>query len=131
MRLEHLADPSVERGVEQDYARGLPLAEAMRPEALLVWAMNGAPLTMLREEDDQIPVVARMRVEERAALSDIRNLYVYSSSGAQKVPLEAISSIALVVSPDVLAICCEAAETVPAEVETSPIAAPSFSRIAL
>jgi sulfane dehydrogenase subunit SoxC len=38
------ADHGVERGVEQDYARGLPLAEALRPEALLVWAMNGAPL---------------------------------------------------------------------------------------
>ena len=38
------ADHGVERGVEQDYARGLSLAEAMRPEALLVWAMNGAPL---------------------------------------------------------------------------------------
>jgi sulfane dehydrogenase subunit SoxC len=34
----------VERGVEQDYQRGLGLPEAMRPEALLVWAMNGAPL---------------------------------------------------------------------------------------
>jgi sulfane dehydrogenase subunit SoxC len=34
----------VERGVEQDYARGLPLAEALRPDTLLVWAMNGAPL---------------------------------------------------------------------------------------
>src|SRR5215213_3244820 len=38
------ADHGVERGVEQDYARGLPLAEAMRPEVLLVWAMNGVPL---------------------------------------------------------------------------------------
>jgi sulfane dehydrogenase subunit SoxC len=37
-------DHGVERGVEQDYARGLPLAEALRPETLLVWAMNGAPL---------------------------------------------------------------------------------------
>jgi multidrug efflux pump subunit AcrB len=32
-------------------------------------------------------------MEERAALSDIRNLYVYSSSGPQKLPLEAISSL--------------------------------------
>jgi sulfane dehydrogenase subunit SoxC len=38
------ADHGVERGIEQDYARGLPLAEALRPEALLVWAMNGMPL---------------------------------------------------------------------------------------
>jgi DMSO/TMAO reductase YedYZ molybdopterin-dependent catalytic subunit len=37
-------DHGMERGVEQDYQRGLPLAEALRPETLLVWAMNGAPL---------------------------------------------------------------------------------------
>jgi sulfane dehydrogenase subunit SoxC len=37
-------DHGIERGVEQDYARGLPLGEALRPETLLVWAMNGAPL---------------------------------------------------------------------------------------
>ncbi|MGY1780434.1 sulfite oxidase [Geodermatophilus sp. SYSU D01036] len=38
------ADHGVERGVEQDYTRGLPLAEALRPDVLLVWAVNGAPL---------------------------------------------------------------------------------------
>jgi len=38
------ADHGMERGVEQDYARGLPLADALRPESLLVWGMNGAPL---------------------------------------------------------------------------------------
>jgi sulfane dehydrogenase subunit SoxC len=38
------ADHGVERGVEQDYARGLPLADALRPEVLLVWLMNGVPL---------------------------------------------------------------------------------------
>jgi sulfane dehydrogenase subunit SoxC len=38
------ADHGVERGVEQDYARGLPLAEALAPETLLVWGMNGSPI---------------------------------------------------------------------------------------
>src|SRR4051794_15475920 len=38
------ADHGLERGVEQDYARGLPLADALRPEVLLVWGMNGSPL---------------------------------------------------------------------------------------
>lgn len=38
------ADHGVERGVEQDYARGLPLGEALRPDTLLAWAMNGQPL---------------------------------------------------------------------------------------
>ena len=38
------ADHGVERGVEQDYQRSLPLAEAMRDELLLAYEMNGAPL---------------------------------------------------------------------------------------
>ncbi|MDQ4038149.1 MAG: sulfite oxidase [Actinomycetota bacterium] len=38
------ADHGIERGVEQDYARGLPLAQALRPEILLAYEMNGAPL---------------------------------------------------------------------------------------
>jgi DMSO/TMAO reductase YedYZ molybdopterin-dependent catalytic subunit len=38
------ADHGLERGVEQDYARGLPVSEALRPDVLLVWGMNGAPL---------------------------------------------------------------------------------------
>lgn len=38
------ADHGIERGVEQDYRRSLPLAEAARPEVLLAYEMNGAPL---------------------------------------------------------------------------------------
>jgi DMSO/TMAO reductase YedYZ molybdopterin-dependent catalytic subunit len=38
------ADHGVERGVEQDYARGLRLADAMDGEVLLADEMNGAPL---------------------------------------------------------------------------------------
>ena len=38
---------------------------------------------------------------------------------------------AFVASPEVVAICCDAADTAPAEEETSPIVTPSFVRIAL
>ncbi|HKS46323.1 MAG TPA: sulfite oxidase [Amycolatopsis sp.] len=38
------ADHGVERGVEQDYRRGLALDEARREEVLLAYQMNGAPL---------------------------------------------------------------------------------------
>ena len=38
------ADHGVERGVEQDYQRALPLAEALREDALLAYEMNGQPL---------------------------------------------------------------------------------------
>jgi len=58
-----------------------------------VVGMNGYELTVLREGDKQIPVVARLRLEERARLSDVESLYVYSSQGTQKVPLKQVSSI--------------------------------------
>jgi len=38
------ADHGVERGVEQDYQRALPVAEALREEVLLAYEMNGAQL---------------------------------------------------------------------------------------
>jgi len=38
------ADHGIERGVEQDYQRGLPLAEAMADGVMLAYEMNGAPL---------------------------------------------------------------------------------------
>jgi DMSO/TMAO reductase YedYZ molybdopterin-dependent catalytic subunit len=39
------ADRGVEGDVEQVYERALPLEEAMRPDVLLAFEMNGAPLT--------------------------------------------------------------------------------------
>ena len=56
-------------------------------------ALSGSSLTTLRRGDQQIPVVARLRMEERASLSDIQNLYVYSSESNNKVPLLEISSL--------------------------------------
>ena len=56
-------------------------------------ALSGAGLTTLRRGDQQIPVVSRLRMEERASLSDIQNLYVYSSQSNNKVPLATVSSI--------------------------------------
>jgi DMSO/TMAO reductase YedYZ molybdopterin-dependent catalytic subunit len=38
------ADHGVERGVEQDYQRSLPIAEAMREDVLLAYEMNGDTL---------------------------------------------------------------------------------------
>lgn len=37
-------DRGVDRGTEHDYARSLPVAEAMREDVLIVHAMNGQPL---------------------------------------------------------------------------------------
>ena len=54
--------------------------------------MNGMQVTSLREGDKQIPVVIRMRADERARLDDIKNLYVYSQQGA-RIPLRQVSTI--------------------------------------
>jgi multidrug efflux pump subunit AcrB len=56
-------------------------------------AMNGYQVTTLREGDEQIPVVAQMRMEERARLGDVQNLYVYASQGTQKIPLQSVSRV--------------------------------------
>ena len=55
--------------------------------------INGSQVTVLREGDKQIPIVARLRMEERARLADVQNLYVYSTQGSQKVPLRQVSSV--------------------------------------
>src|SRR5262249_32554835 len=55
--------------------------------------MMGSKVTTLREGDKQIPVIARLRMAERAQPEDIQNLYVYSSQGTQKIPLRQVSSI--------------------------------------
>ena len=56
-------------------------------------ALSGYEVTTLRDGDKQIPVVAKLRMDERARLDDINNLYVYSSSGTQRVPLRQVSTV--------------------------------------
>ncbi len=55
--------------------------------------MSGYPVAQLREGDKQIAVMARLRMQERARLSDVQDMYVYSTTGKQKVPLRQVSSI--------------------------------------
>jgi multidrug efflux pump subunit AcrB len=56
-------------------------------------AINGYTLTTLREGDKQIPVMARLRVNQRARLDDVGNFYVYPSSGSQGLPLRQVSRL--------------------------------------
>ncbi len=56
-------------------------------------AMSGVPVTSLQDGDKNIPVVARLQMDERAQLSDIQNLYVYSQSAGTKIPLVQVSDI--------------------------------------
>jgi multidrug efflux pump subunit AcrB len=56
-------------------------------------AINGSTVTALREGNQQIPVIVRLRAQERAQLSEIENLYVFSSQSQTRLPLRAISSV--------------------------------------
>ncbi|HEX3248309.1 MAG TPA: efflux RND transporter permease subunit [Pyrinomonadaceae bacterium] len=56
-------------------------------------AMSGHQVTTLRDGDKQIPVVAKLRMEERAQLGDLKNLYVYSGKGSQKIHLRQVASL--------------------------------------
>jgi multidrug efflux pump subunit AcrB len=58
-----------------------------------VAGMSGSTVSVLQEGQKQIPVVARLRMDERSQLSDIQNLYVYGSQDSSKVPLSQISNI--------------------------------------
>ena len=58
-----------------------------------VAGISGTTVAALQEGQKQIPIVARMRMDERARLSDIQNLYVYASQDNSKIPLTQISQI--------------------------------------
>lgn len=55
--------------------------------------ISGTTVSVLQEGQKQIPIVARMRMDERAQLSDIQNLYVYASQDSSKVPLMQVSTV--------------------------------------
>ena len=55
--------------------------------------LSGTTVSVFQEGQKQIPIVARLRMNERAQLSDIQNLYVYGSQDSTKIPLVQISNI--------------------------------------
>jgi multidrug efflux pump subunit AcrB len=63
-------------------------------------ALNGMKVATLREGDKQIPVLARLRMEERAQLSDLENLYVYAGQATTRAPLRQISRLAYSMEPE-------------------------------
>ncbi len=56
-------------------------------------AVSGFPVAVLREGHRQIPVVMRLRMDERGQLGDLANLYVSSSQEKFKVPLRQVAAI--------------------------------------
>jgi multidrug efflux pump subunit AcrB len=56
-------------------------------------AMNGATVGQIRDGNEEIAIVSRLRPEERAEIGDIASLYVSASNSAAKVPLGQVSTI--------------------------------------
>ena len=56
-------------------------------------SMSGLPVSTYREADKQIPIAVRLRMEERAGVSDVQNTYVYSLTSSQRVPLRQVSQV--------------------------------------
>jgi len=56
-------------------------------------ALSGVTVGVFKEGDKNIPIVARLRMQERAQLADIKNLYVYSSQTSNRVPLLSIATV--------------------------------------
>lgn len=56
-------------------------------------ALSGIEMTQLREGDKQIPVITRLRLNEKASLADVKNIYVYGSESDSKVPLTDVATV--------------------------------------
>ncbi len=54
--------------------------------------ISGTPVGTLYQGDKQIPIVVRLRLDQRASVQDVENLYVYSSKNDTKVPLIGVAS---------------------------------------
>jgi multidrug efflux pump subunit AcrB len=55
--------------------------------------LDGVPVTVLNQGNHQIPVLIRLREEERSRLADINSLYVFSSQTSQRVPLRSVATV--------------------------------------
>jgi multidrug efflux pump subunit AcrB len=62
-------------------------------------ASSGIYVDTLRQDRFQIPIMARLRPDERAQLADLRNLYVYSAVVNDKVPLRSVASLNTTIEP--------------------------------
>jgi multidrug efflux pump subunit AcrB len=58
-------------------------------------ALHGVSAGVLRDGNKQIPILGRMRMEERAQLSDLRSLYVFSRQDTPPVPLDQVATVSL------------------------------------
>jgi multidrug efflux pump subunit AcrB len=63
-------------------------------------AISGASVGTFTEGDKSIPIVARLRPQDRARLSQIKSLYVYSSRQNTRVPLLSVATVTNTIETD-------------------------------
>jgi len=82
--------PIVQLPINSDRANlaGVTNADIARSAA---GGLSGWRVGTLLDGDSHIPIVARLRQEERAQLADVANLYVYSSIRTGRVPLNSLA----------------------------------------
>jgi multidrug efflux pump subunit AcrB len=84
--------PQVKIEIDPDRANvvGITNADVANSTAA---AISGASVGLLKEGNKSIPIVARLRGQERAQLPQIENLYVYSSQQNTRVPLLSVATV--------------------------------------
>jgi multidrug efflux pump subunit AcrB len=84
--------PQVKIQIDPDRANvvGITNADVANSTAA---AISGAPVGLLKEGNKSIPIVARLRPQERSQLGQIENLYVYSSQQNTRVPLLSVATV--------------------------------------
>ncbi len=81
--------PVVQLPINSDRANmaGVSNADIARSAA---GGLSGWQVGSLLDGDIQVPIVARLRQEERARLTDVNNLYVYGTTGNNRVPIDSL-----------------------------------------
>ncbi len=84
--------PQVKIEIDPDRANvvGITNADVANSSAA---AITGALVGTFKEGDKSIPIVARLRPQDRAQLSQIKSLYVYSSRQETRVPLLSVATV--------------------------------------
>ena len=84
--------PQMKIEIEPDRANlvGITNADVARSTAA---AISGDPVGVYKEGNKSIPIIARLRPQDRARLSQIENLYVNSSQENVKVPLLSVATL--------------------------------------
>ena len=84
--------PQVKIEIDPDRANlvGISNADVANSSAA---AISGATVGIFKEANKSIPIVARLRSQDRAQLSQIKSLYVYSSQQNTRVPLLSVATV--------------------------------------